>query len=72
MHGSSIPILVVTGASGVGKTTAVAQMDTWAAYLRGQADALALPVIDTSRLSSAEVAAALSVIVEQLLSSEPE
>ena len=28
---------------------ATAQMDGWAAYLRGQADALGLPVIDTSR-----------------------
>lgn len=35
-------------------------MDTWAAYLRGQADALGLPVIDTTHLSVAEAADALA------------
>lgn len=30
---------------------ATAVMDTWAAYLRGQADALDLPIIDTTRVS---------------------
>jgi hypothetical protein len=30
---------------------ASAEMDTWAAYLRGQADALELPIIDTTRLA---------------------
>jgi len=29
---------------------ASAQMDTWAAYLKGQADALDLPIIDTTCL----------------------
>jgi uncharacterized protein YPO0396 len=32
------------------------QMTTWAAYLRGQADALRLPVLDTTGLSVAEAA----------------
>jgi hypothetical protein len=32
------------------------RMDAWAAYLRGQADALALPVLDSSNRSIAEVA----------------
>jgi hypothetical protein len=32
-------------------------MDTWAVYLRGQADALGLPVIDTSELTLNEVVA---------------
>jgi hypothetical protein len=36
-----------------------ARMDSWAAYLRGQADALGLPVIDTSELTPDEVADAL-------------
>jgi len=33
-----------------------AQTDAWAAYLRGQADALALPVLDSTNRSIAEVA----------------
>lgn len=40
---------------------ATAQMDTWAAYLRGQADALNLPIIDTTSLT---VEAALNELVE--------
>ena len=32
------------------------RMDAWAAYLRGQADALALPVLDSTTRSIAEVA----------------
>ena len=36
------------------------QMDCWAAYLRGQADALNLPVIDTTRLDIAAAADALN------------
>jgi hypothetical protein len=43
------------------------QMDTWAAYLRGQADALRLPVIDTSSLTVEAVADALEIEVEALL-----
>jgi hypothetical protein len=31
-------------------------MDHWAAYLRGQADALSLPVIDTTLLTPEQVA----------------
>ncbi|HWZ90280.1 MAG TPA: hypothetical protein VNW92_15560 [Polyangiaceae bacterium] len=45
---------------------ATSQMDLWAAYLRGQADALGLPVLETSRLSVAEVADALREIAETL------
>ena len=41
-----------------------AQMDCWAAYLRGQADALKLPVIDTTTLEIDEVADALMAHVE--------
>lgn len=39
------------------------QMDCWAAYLRGQADALDLPVIDTTRQDIEAVANALMVHV---------
>ena len=35
---------------------ATPQMDAWAVYLRGQADALRLPVMDTSQRSVEEVA----------------
>jgi hypothetical protein len=31
-------------------------MATWAAYLRGQADALGLPILDTTHLTVAEAA----------------
>jgi hypothetical protein len=34
---------------------ATQQMDTWGVYLRGQADALRLPVLDTSNMTVAEV-----------------
>ena len=44
-----------------------ATMDCWAAYLRGQADALGLPVIDTSELSVGEAADALERLVRQQL-----
>jgi len=40
--------------------------DTWAAYLRGQADALALPVVDTTSRSIAEVAILLREQVDLL------
>ena len=42
------------------------QMDCWAAYLRGQADALNLPVIDTTSLGIEAVADALVCHIEQL------
>ena len=42
------------------------QMDSWAAYLRGQADALELPVVDTTRQSIAGVTDALVAEVEKL------
>lgn len=41
-------------------------MDCWAAYLRGQADALDLPVIDTTSLEIDAVADALTVHVERV------
>jgi hypothetical protein len=41
-------------------------MDSWAAYLRGQADALRLRVIDTSDCSVAQVADILQKEVEAL------
>ena len=41
-------------------------MDCWAAYLRGQADALDLPVIDTTSLEIDAVADALAVQVETI------
>ena len=46
------------------------RMDTWAAYLRGQADALGLPVIDTSMLTIEEAARDLEAIVRRLTDSE--
>ena len=46
------------------------QMDQWAAYLRGQADALNLAVIDTSSLTVSESADQLEAIVRRLITSE--
>lgn len=46
------------------------RMDSWAAYLRGQADALWLPVIDTTALSITEVARHLEVLVRRLAGSD--
>jgi hypothetical protein len=40
-------------------------MDCWAAYLRGQADALGLPVLDTARPVDVAVAE-LAAMVEEL------
>lgn len=42
------------------------RMDCWAAYLRGQADALELPVIDTTNLGIDAAVDALTVHVERL------
>ena len=42
------------------------RMDAWAAYLRGQADALGLPVVDTSLRSIAEVVQALEEHIQSL------
>lgn len=42
------------------------RMDNWAVYLRGQADALGLPVIDTTDLSVSATADRLEAIVQQL------
>jgi hypothetical protein len=41
-------------------------MSAWAAYLRGQADALGLPVVDTTEVSFELVAAKLAAAVERL------
>jgi len=41
-------------------------MECWPAYLRGQADALELPVVDTTNLGIDTVADELVVHVEQL------
>jgi RNase adaptor protein for sRNA GlmZ degradation len=41
-----------------------ARMDSWAAYLRGQADALGLPIIDTTDLTIVEAAQRLQTIIE--------
>jgi hypothetical protein len=46
---------------------ATATMDNWAAYLRGQADALRLPVIDTTTLTVAEAADELERLVRRLV-----
>ena len=46
---------------------ATAQMDGWAAYLRGQADALDIPVLDTSTATPAAGVAALREHVIRLL-----
>ena len=43
------------------------RMDTWAAYLRGQADALRLPVIDTTSLTVDEVADAISALIHEFV-----
>jgi orotate phosphoribosyltransferase len=45
-------------------------MDHWAAYLRGQADALRLPVIDTSQLTVDDAADQLEAIVRRLANSD--
>jgi dephospho-CoA kinase len=42
------------------------KMNLWAAYLRGQADAFGIPVIDTSQLSVADAASTLEEHVEAL------
>lgn len=45
---------------------ATARMDAWAAYLRGQADALGLPVVDTTEQTVHAVADALQGELESL------
>jgi len=45
-----------------------AQMDSWSAYLRGQADALGLPVLDTGAAFPAVIADALVLEIERLRS----
>ncbi|HEX6039765.1 AAA family ATPase [Longimicrobium sp.] len=46
---------------------ATPQMDQWAAYLRGQADALGLPVLDTTDLSVEQGVGRLREIIDALL-----
>jgi hypothetical protein len=46
---------------------ATVQMDMWSAYLRGQADALGLPVLDTTGATVAEGVARLEAIIADLL-----
>ena len=46
------------------------RMDSWAAYLRGQADALNLTVIDTSLLTVSEAAEELEQVVLRLIEFE--
>ena len=41
-------------------------MDIWAGYLRGQADALELPIVDTTSLNVDAMADALEAEVEAL------
>lgn len=48
---------------------ATARMDRWAAYLRGQADALSLPVIDTTEVTIAEAADDLQALVQRFYNS---
>jgi hypothetical protein len=43
-------------------------MDTWAAYLRGQADALGLAIIDTTRAGVDSGVTRLGEIVARLMS----
>ncbi|HKW12721.1 MAG TPA: hypothetical protein VJO33_20200 [Gemmatimonadaceae bacterium] len=46
------------------------RMDSWAAYLRGQADALRLPIIDTSTLTVADATSGLETLVRHLVRSD--
>jgi hypothetical protein len=46
------------------------EMNSWAAYLRGQADALALPIVHTTRLSPQAVADHLAEVVGGLLATD--
>jgi hypothetical protein len=45
---------------------ATPRMDSWAAYLRGQADALGLPIVDTTDLTIGEAAQQLQELVRRL------
>ncbi|HEY2378680.1 MAG TPA: AAA family ATPase [Gemmatimonadaceae bacterium] len=47
---------------------ATANMDAWAAYLRGQADALHIPIIDTTTTTIEDAVNALNELVANLLS----
>ena len=48
-----------------------ARMDQWAAYLRGQADSLNLPVIETTSLTVTEAADQLEDLVRRLIELDP-
>jgi hypothetical protein len=45
---------------------ATPRMDSWAAYLRGQADALGLPIVDTTELTIGEAVEHLQALVQRL------
>lgn len=45
---------------------ATPRMDAWAAYLRGQADALGIAVYDTTSMEPASVADALAKLIDAL------
>ena len=51
---------------------ATARMDSWAAYLRGQADALGLPIIDTTALTIPEATDQLEALIQVLSSGASE
>jgi len=55
----AVRVARLTGARGQPEL-ATQQMEAWAVYLRGQADALQLPVLDTSRMSVEGVTDALA------------
>ena len=50
---------------------ATARMDNWAAYLRGEANALGLAIIDTSQLSIEAAADGLQREIAQLAKAVP-
>ena len=76
IHGAHVRIVLLECAPAVRHARLVAlrgqpelsnpQMDSWAAYLRGQADALNLPVIDTTNLGIDAAVAALAVYLQQV------
>ena len=48
-----------------------AEMDCWAAYLRGQADALTLPIISTTQLPLEDAVSGLIVQLQNLVPCSP-
>jgi hypothetical protein len=68
LDGQTRPSFVFSAAARVA-TRAAPRRTHWAAYLRGQADALGLAVIDTSLLTITEAAEQLEQIVTRLMES---